>query len=303
MMSRKQRQGWLVVGLTVGLVIMTPGLVGGQAWHRPVQEEELRAREQKLAKKKKLADQRAAELAKQLKEEVIRQEGARRRRALKAIEPLPVAPAPNATGRIFVPAPKGAGETLDTSVKPVVKSSEQIVSTVHGDRLVGRVLGMAEGKLRFTAGHYAGEVVILGESLSQLKLGGKITGAGPHQLILSNGDYIAGVVTAITPEAVVIESAVSGMIKVSRKMVSSIIFSGSKPLSASSDFSSGSMEPWKVRGGGWSVKDGQLVSTSRGSMNNAVYAALEQNEAVTFVAKVKVTGGQNLYCYLVLCNT
>jgi len=66
-----------------------------------------------------------------------------------------------------------------------------------------------------------------------------------------------------------------------------------------SNFSSGSMEPWKSRTGNWAVRGEQLLVSSRGNRNQAIYAQLDQSEALTFVAKAKVIDGHQLYCYLV----
>jgi hypothetical protein len=89
-----------------------------------------------------------------------------------------------------------------------------------------------------------------------------------------------------------------GRITVSRKMVSSITLAGRKRTLLSSDFNSGSMEPWQVRAGNWSVKDKQLVIPDSRGKNQAVYTELDQNEALTFVVKVKGIDGRPLMCQL-----
>jgi len=60
--------------------------------------------------------------------------------------------------------------------------------------------------------------------------------------------------------------------------------------------------PWKVRNGTWAVKDGRLTMTALGGWP-AVYAEVDQTEAITMVAKVKDigTGGLDI-CLLVFSD-
>ena len=213
----------------------------------------------------------------------------------------------------------------------------EVVTTLSGDRLNGQVLAIgADGVLRLSGPGLVGEAGVLVSGLDRVKLGGKEQGSAGHEVVLSNGDNLAGTITAITPEVVVIESEVCGLLKVSRKVVSSISFAGVRTTSVSSRFSLGTMEPWKVapfvgfggmvppgalggwggpanRGwiqqpgevmahpgplGTWEIKNGQLVSSGSGG-NLPVFAELAQDKAFTFVAKVKATGA-NLGCDLVV---
>ena len=250
----------------------------------PVQDDRVRERELIKAKEAEEAARRAHEL---------------QRRAVRVrLEPVAPAPAPVGPpgGGIFVPTPKD--QTLDNSVSLSADTNDK-VTTDLGDLLIGKVIDIEAGKLRFTAPHYEGEVCIFTESLNRVQLAGKAQPSGPSELLLTNGDYIRGPITAITPDLIVIESDVSGPISISRKVVSSIKFDGARQTSLSSDFDSGNMEPWKARAGDWSVKDQQLVISSGGNRDQAVYAELDQSEALIFVAKVKAVQDQQLYCYLV----
>ena len=268
--------------------------------------EDVGVRERELieARMAEAAARRAHEEALKEKEEkeaeIRRQRIAVEHRAVQVrLEPIAPAPVPVGPpgGGIFVPTPKE--ETLDNAVSLSAGKSDK-VTTAQGDLLIGKVIDIEGGKLRFAAPHYEGEVCIFTESLDRVQLAGKGKQSGPAEVLLSNGDYIRGQITAITPETVVIESDNAGPISISRKVVRNIIFDGAKQTSLSSNFGSGSMEPWKVRAGTWSVKGEQLIKSSRNSnRNEAVYAELEQKEALTFVAKVKATQGQQLYCYMV----
>lgn len=186
-----------------------------------------------------------------------------------------------------------------SSIQPTPPETGDKVTTTQGDLLIGKVIGIADGTLRFTAPHYEREVVIFAESLKRVQLAGKSQESGPMEVGLINKDYIRGKVVAITPESVVIETQTGGMMTISRKVVSSITLAATKRTLLASNFGSGNMEPWKVRAGKWSLKDKQLVLSSGGGGNQAVYAELDQTEALTFVAKVKAANPQQLQCSLV----
>ena len=186
-----------------------------------------------------------------------------------------------------------------SSIQPTPPETGDKVTTTQGDLLIGKVIGIADGTLRFTAPHYEREVVIFAESLKRVQLAGKSQESGPMEVGLINKDYIRGKVVAITPESVVIETQAGGMMTISRKVVSSMTLPEAKRTLLASDFNSGRMEPWKVRAGKWSVKNKQLVLSSGGGGKQAVYSELDQTEALTFVAKVKAAHPQQLQCSLV----
>ena len=284
------------------LLCMAAGSARAQVKTLPGPVQDDRARERKLAKARQAAAQRAQELQLRQKEAAIRRlRVLRLRNRPEVLAPAPPPPVKRiGPSSIFVPTPKGAGDTLDDSQRSSTGLTSDTVTTTQGDLLIGKVIGIEGGKLRFTAPHYEGEVLIFTKSLERVRFAGKGQQSGPAEVVLTNGDYIRGQITAITPEVIVLESKVAAPMSISRKVVSSIAFDGAKKTSLSSDFGSGGMKPWKARAGDWSVRGEQLVISSGGNRNQAVYAELDQSEALTFVAKVKASDRHQLYCYMVV---
>ena len=206
-----------------------------------------------------------------------------------------------AVGReIFVPAPKGAGETLDDSADKGAKGKGDSVTTIRGDRVVGRVVSITEdGHLHLTAPHFVGEVVVLANAIDRIDLTPSRKAASGDFLSLTNGDRIVGEVAGITADHVIIESQATGPIKISRKILQSIAFAQTSATLLESAFKQGRMDPWKPRGGGWTVVNGALQCSSHGS-RQTVFAKFEQREAVTMEAKVEATMGRYINCELVL---
>ncbi len=197
---------------------------------------------------------------------------------------------------IFVPPPKGAGETLDDSAKPRTKALD-VVKTLKKDVLRGRVLRIGvDGALRLTGPQFSGEVIVLQRSLESVEMQCIVEEAAMDEVMLTNGDRILGELSVINKDTIVIVSEIAGVIKIPRKMVVSIGFARGKSSLVDSNFATGRMKPWKERGGKWSVKDSKLICSSS-SASDAVYVELDQNEAMTFVVKVK---SPNLRCYMVL---
>jgi hypothetical protein len=130
-----------------------------------------------------------------------------------------------------------------------------------------------------------------------LKSDQKETGA--DEVLLTNGDRIVGEVAAITPEAVLIETQAAGRLKIVMRVVRSVSLSQASASVIESNFASGTLEPWVSRGGSWSIAEDTLVCRNRGG-GNALYAKLEQKEAVTMVAKVQATEGTPMRCEMVV---
>ncbi len=269
-----------------------------EAERKATAEAEAKRKAAEAAAKDKAKD-KAAEEAKRRLVEVIGLRG--RRRAAVALR-IEAAPAPVALQRkIFVPQPKGAGETLDDSAKQGKAAQGDTVTTIRGDRVVGKVLTIdAGGKLRLTAPHFEGEVVVLTSALDRVELilTEKAEGGG-DEVALTNGDRIVGEVVRITPESVIVESRATGPLKISRKIVQSISFAQGRTMLLESHFAAGRMAPWTARGGGWSVTGGALVCNSHGS-RQTVFAKFDQNEAVTMEVKVEATGGRYVNCELIV---
>jgi len=201
---------------------------------------------------------------------------------------------------IFVPQPRGAGETLDDTAADGKPAEGDVVTTVRGDRIVGDVLTIESGgELHLTAPHFKGEIVLLAAALRRVDLRPKDTPRGDDEVLLSNGDHILGELAAITPDAVVIESDATGPVKISRKIIRQINFSRTNKVSLESHFDQGRLEPWKMKGSGWSIANGALQCLSYGS-SQTVFAPFQQGEAVTMEAKVQAIGGRYINCEMVL---
>lgn len=199
---------------------------------------------------------------------------------------------------IFVPPPKDAGDTLDTTRDPDAGGGVDSVRTANGDILTGKVTEIGlDGVLRLAGPQFSGEVTILRSSLQTVDLYWTLGESALDKIVIANGDYLLGEVTAISSKAVVLESEVAGPIRIPRKMVTSITFAMGEGVLVRSNFINDRLKPWKIRGGDWLVEDGKLVNTSPGT-TDAVHAELDQKEAVTFVAKV--ASDRDLRCGLVL---
>ncbi len=181
---------------------------------------------------------------------------------------------------IFVPTPRGAGETLDTSPDAPAPGAET-VTTRRGDQLRGRVLGIgADGRLRLTGPQFEGEVKVMVSELDQVAMGPSDKSTGRDTLVIANDDRIVGEVTSITSEAVTITSDAAGPIKVARGVVSAVTFGKGAFALVESSFDRGQMEPFKPTRGNWQVQDGGLVCQNSGS-NYLVAAPVDQDGPVT----------------------
>ena len=208
----------------------------------------------------------------------------------------------NAQG-IFVPQPKGAGESLDESGGRAGRGQGDVVTTLNGDYVVGKVLSIESGgKLRLTGPNFEGEVVILAPALDRIEFAAKEKdkekAKGIDYVTLSNGDRIAGELAAITPEAVLVESKATGPLKIARSVVQEISFARTPVGTLESAFDQGKMEPWTSRGGGLAVSNGALNVMSHG--NATVFAKFDQKDGVTMEAKLQSTMGNYVNCDLVL---
>jgi len=206
-------------------------------------------------------------------------------------------PAPDV---IFVPKPKDEGETLDENARTKDKAVGDVVTTIRGDKVVGRVVAIEGGKLRLTAPHFVGEVVVEASALDRIQFTPTEEFRGADVVALSNGDSIAGQIVAITPEAVVIESEPTGPLRISRKIVTELAFSRRLGVSIESHFAQGRMEPWTAVGPGWTLADGVLQCTNYGGQSCLV-APFEQDGPTTMVVDVQGISGRYINCELVLC--
>jgi len=199
---------------------------------------------------------------------------------------------------IFVPPPKGADDTLDKGENPDDEGGVDVVKTLQSDLLTGKVLGIGtDGMLRLGGQQFCGEVAVLLRSLESVDLYWTLGESALDKVVLTNADHLLGEVTGVSAKAVVIESEVAGIVRIPRKMVTSISFALGEGVLVGSNFTNGRMKPWKVRGGKWSLADGKLICTSTGT-TDAIHAELDLRKAATFVARVKSDRG--LRCGMVL---
>ncbi len=202
--------------------------------------------------------------------------------------------------KIFVPKPRGAGDTLDDSAKGDKQGEGDVVTTIRGDKIVGKVLSIEMGgRLRLTAPHFEGEVVVLASALDAVELRPKEKTKGDDVVELSNDDRIVGEVAAITPEAVIIENKATGPMKIARGIVRNINFARGALTAIESNFESGKLDPWTARGGGWSVANGAAQCNTQGNCET-LFAKFDQNEPVTMEAKVASTMGRYIHVEMIL---
>jgi len=237
-------------------------------------------------------------------------------RSAADVDPWPAAPAvaalevevdvasPRANlGRIFVPQPKGAGDTLDDSNPGEAAERSDVVTTIPGDRIFGSVVAIeADGKLHLTGDQFEGEVQVVVPALDGIVLKGGDKESGEDEVSLTNGDRVVGRLASIDPESVQMDTQAAGRLKISPKVVRSINLARAAGVLAESNFAAGSMEPWVKRGGDWSITEGALICRSRGSGSNTntLYVKLDQKEAVTLVAKIQAYQGNSIRCDLVV---
>ncbi|MDD4892071.1 MAG: hypothetical protein PHU85_19285 [Phycisphaerae bacterium] len=200
--------------------------------------------------------------------------------------------------RIYVPGPRGEGETIDGGGRVAAGAGDKI-ATRNGDLLVGKLLDIVDGRIRLTGTQFDGEVKVMLAGVDQITLIPGESAEGKDAVAVSNGDAIMGEVTAINGDEVTIASDCAGPVKVSRKVIGMIGFGKGAGILVDSDFSR-SLEPWKTARGTWATRDGVAISEQQGDYNTLV-ANIEQAKPVTFEAVVEPTSNYSLYCTMALC--
>ncbi len=192
---------------------------------------------------------------------------------------------------IFVPTPRGTGETLDPSGSTAASEAPAVVKTLQGDVLNGRIVSIdSEGVMRLLGAAFTGEVKVATGAVDRVTMRSSKNERGQDTVQMTNGDRIRGELVSVTPEAVVINTDVAGTLKIRCGLVNAIFLGRGSDMLVESNFTAGTMDPWAIKSGTWNVSDSQLNCTSNG--NNAMVAAeVDQKEAVTFVAKVKCPSG------------
>jgi hypothetical protein len=174
------------------------------------------------------------------------------------------------------------------------------VITKRGDAFVGRVIGLnKDGILRFASPQFDGEVRVKATELVSLDLSAAKPSTAPDTVVITNGDRLAGRVTAITADSIALDSDAAGPVTISRKVVGMIAFGQAASSLSESNFAHGIMDPWKAVQGDWKVEGGGLVCTNaRGNMNS-VKAPLKQDAPVAIEITVEAAnnrggGGQGM---------
>jgi len=202
---------------------------------------------------------------------------------------------------IFVPTPKGAGDSLDNTAAPAAgRKGADTVLMMGGDRVHGKVMGTtADGALRLVAPHFDGEVRVRLAALDRIILIPTEKESVGDIVTLTNEDRVGGKITGMTADAVTVESRAMGALRISRRVIRSLAFSGARETLMEPDFASGSMAPFQKVRGNWSIRDGALFCDSRGS-RSTIAAPLEQKDALTVVIDIESLTGENIYVDLIL---
>ena len=201
---------------------------------------------------------------------------------------------------IFVPKPKGAGETLDDSKDNPAADKTDVIVTGAGDRLLGNVVAMdSGGRLRVTGPQFEGEVGVTAQAVDLLMLRSTDKASGRDELLLTNGDRLVGTLSTITSAGVSLDTEAAGTLQVATKVIRAISLGRPENVMIESTFNAGRMEPLTARGGTYQIVDNALVCRNRGNMA-PLSAKLEQKEAVTIVAKVQALEGNPMQAHLVI---
>ena len=203
-------------------------------------------------------------------------------------------------GGLFVPKPKGAGETLDKDKATPKAGGADVVTLTSGDKLTGKVVSIEAGKrLTLKSPNYLSPVAVRLSALSRVRMKPGLKAKGDDVVRLTNGDRLRGKIVAITDGAVLLESNSAGAMRIARNVTESVSFSGGDGALIESAFENGQMTPWQKSRGTWIVKDGKLHSLTHGS-HCTVFAPLMQTGPVTMVVKFKSTQRYNMYLDMIL---
>ena len=193
---------------------------------------------------------------------------------------------------IFVPTPRGAGETLDTTPGAgragggSAAPSADVVTTASGDRVVGAVSSMTDELLTLSGSQYVDGVKIRSSAVAGIDFGGGEE-AGSDEVTLANGDRLMGRVISVAEDHVIMEAQAVEPLKISRQMIRAVSLAGGSSVLLKSGFADGRMTPWTtLRGGSYTVADGLMISNNNGSQY-PIAAPLQQKEAITMIVKYK----------------
>jgi hypothetical protein len=187
-------------------------------------------------------------------------------------------------------------------VEGAVLPGSDIVTTTHGDRLVGTVTTMdSGGTLRLTGPQYQKEVVLAAGVVASLKRTSSGGATGGDEVVLAGGDRVFGTVSAITADAVLVDSPAAGALKIPRGAVLAVNRAAPANVLVACNFDRGKLEPWSAGGDGssWRLADGALVCTPNPNSVSQISTTIDIKEALAVEVHF-VSAGAPLAATLVL---
>jgi hypothetical protein len=198
-----------------------------------------------------------------------------------------ILPAPNA------PAPVPA--VPEESRAPAPPADLDVVAVSGGGRLVGTVVAMESGgKLRLTGPQFQGEVAVAAGAVTGLFLRGNVEPSGNSEIVLTGGDRVLGMLSAITADEIVVDTTAGGRLKIPRRAVRIVNLAAPSSRLPESAFMFGKLDPWTADADDkklWSFDSGVLVSHAEGGAAAKLTARLDYKEALTVEARIEPVVG------------
>jgi len=184
--------------------------------------------------------------------------------------------------------------------EPASERFDDLVIVDGAQRLPCRIMGIdKDGKVLLRTAFFAGEVRASLQKLVSMVLKRTAVEKGGDVVLLSNGDYLVGVVKDVSPKSVTLESSTLGVVKIPRTATVQVRFGQeSDDDSLYSDFAVGDMAPWKPLSGSWRVANGVL--SCAGSSPQHIAAPLALDGATTYTFKVNFAASRSVYTTLTL---
>ncbi len=175
------------------------------------------------------------------------------------------------------------------TVAPAVPAVD-VVTLEGGGRLVGTVLAMeSDGRLRLKGPAFQGEVVVAAGAVSSVTFRPAATPTAAAEVALVGGERLRGALTAVTPEAVILDGP-AGRLSVPRRAVRAVNLVSVADVLIGSAFETGKLDPWKTRmpASAWTFEDGKAVYHIRCPYAGILSADLDKAEAFTIEARMSV---------------
>lgn len=204
-----------------------------------------------------------------------------------------------AQGGIYVPTPRGSGETLDDSAGGGMIDPSELTSIVYtrmGDQLRGRVLELTtSNRLRFNAPYLAGDASLLRSAIERVVFTDPEPELAIDRVFVTNGDRIAGEVQQLDDASLLIKTGSGVYVPIPRDVIRRIAFGAGSAVLLEADFTGGSMSPFRAIEGDWRSSSGTLTAPydpRQGGQNAIVSAELAQEGSVTVAATIGATDRQ-----------